>query len=96
MKEYGLKPTSLLGRLSQLKYSNDNFRLAEKYTITELCNVFGISRSTAYRLIDRYEKKGLEGLLDQFRAPGNHPNKTKQVVVDQLLQLKEKHKKWGA
>ena len=25
-----------------------------KYTITELCRVFGISRPTAYKLIDRF------------------------------------------
>ncbi len=52
--------------------------LTEKYTITELCKEFGVSRPTAYHLIARYEKKGIEGLLDQSRAPGNHPNKTKQ------------------
>ena len=36
-----------------------------KYTITELCKSFEISRPTAYRLIDRFEKKGYEGLREQ-------------------------------
>ena len=29
---------------------------AGKYTLTELCKAFEISRPTAYRLIDRFEK----------------------------------------
>ena len=33
-----------------------------KYTITELCRSFGISRPTAYKIIARFEKKGYEGL----------------------------------
>jgi len=70
--------------------------LSEQYTITELCNVFGISRVTGYRLIDRYEKMGIEGLLEQSRKPHNHPNKTNQEVIDQILYLKKKHKDWGA
>ena len=39
---------------------------------------------------------GIEGLRKQSRAPSNHPNKTKEEVIQKLLQLKEKHKKWGA
>lgn len=35
-----------------------------KYSITELCRSFEISRPTAYRLIDRFEKLGFEGLKD--------------------------------
>ena len=70
--------------------------LSEKYTITELCKEFGISRPSGYRLIDRYEEMGIEGLLEQTRAPSNHPNKTKEEVVNSILRLKDKHKKWGA
>ena len=70
--------------------------LTEKYTITELCNGFGISRPTAYRLIGRYEKLGLEGLRYQPKAPINHPNSTKEYVEKKILHLKEKHTRWGA
>ncbi len=38
--------------------------LSRNYTITELCSEFGISRPSGYRLIDRYEKMGIEGLLE--------------------------------
>jgi transposase InsO family protein len=70
--------------------------LTEKYTITELCNEFEISRPTGYRLIQRYEKSGIEGLLDQSRAPINHPNRTKDEIKNEILSLKGKYTKWGA
>jgi len=52
--------------------------LSGNYTISELCRFYGISRPSAYLLIGRYEKFGIEGLLDKSKAPGNHPNKTKE------------------
>ncbi|MCZ4410030.1 helix-turn-helix domain-containing protein [Cryomorphaceae bacterium 1068] len=67
-----------------------------KYTITELCRSFEISRPTAYRLIDRFEKLGFEGLKEQSRSPQNHPNSTPENIVESILKLKGKHKLWGA
>jgi transposase InsO family protein len=69
---------------------------SDKYTITELCKAFKISRPTAYRLINRFEKFGIEGLIEQSKAPRNHPNRTKKEVEEKILCLKEKHSKWGA
>jgi transposase InsO family protein len=70
--------------------------LSGSYTISELCRFYGISRPSAYLLIGRYEKLGIEGLLDKSKAPGNHPNKTKKEVEDRILSLKKQHKRWGA
>jgi transposase InsO family protein len=70
--------------------------LSYKYTITELCNAFEISRPSAYKLIHRYENFGIEGLLENSKAPRNHPNKTKDPVINKILSLKEKHPRWGA
>ncbi|WP_158447961.1 integrase core domain-containing protein [Aquimarina longa] len=67
-----------------------------KYTITELCKSFEISRPTAYKLIHRFENQGFEGLKEQSRKPGTHPNATDQKIVDCILKLKEKYKLWGA
>lgn len=67
-----------------------------KYTITELCKSFEISRPTAYKLISRFEKQGFEALREQSRAPGKHPNATSQNIVESILNLKKKHKLWGA
>jgi len=67
-----------------------------KYTITELCRSFEISRPTAYKLISRFEEQGFEGLKKQSRAPSNHPNATKENIVESILKLKKKYKLWGA
>jgi transposase InsO family protein len=68
----------------------------QKYSITELCKVFNISRPTAYKLISRFEKDGIEGLKEHSKAPKKHPNSTKDEVVKTILKLKDKHKLWGA
>jgi len=68
-----------------------------KYSITELCRAFEISRPTAYKIIARFESEGYEGLRELSRKPrGTHPNATDQKVVEGILKLKEKHKLWGA
>ena len=67
-----------------------------KYTITELCKNFEISRPTAYKLINRFEKQGFEALKEKSRTPKYHPNATKENIVDGILKLKKKHPRWGA
>ena len=67
-----------------------------KYTITELCKNFEISRPTAYKLIDRFEKQGYEGLREHSRTPRKHPNETKENIINNILKLKTKHPLWGA
>ena len=67
-----------------------------KYTITDLCEHFGISRPTAYKLIYRFEKMGFDGLRESSRAPRNHPNQTSKKITDSILNLKKKHPRWGA
>lgn len=70
--------------------------LTQKYTITELCRVFEISRPTAYKMISRYENSGIEGLKEKRKSPRNHPNRTKETVEKNILELKGKHVLWGA
>lgn len=67
-----------------------------KYTITELCKSFKISRPTAYKLISRFENQGYQGLKEQSTAPGKHPNATNENIVDSIVKLKKKYKLWGA
>ncbi len=69
---------------------------SDKYTITELCRSFEISRPTAYKLISRFEQQGFEGLKKLSRAPTNHPNATKENIVESILNLKAEYKLWGA
>ena len=47
-----------------------------KNTITSMAEMFNISRTTAHKYIERFEKYGLPGLLELSRAPRHVPNKT--------------------
>lgn len=65
------------------------------YSITELSVIYGVSRKTIYKWIDRYEDRGLDGLKDLGRAPINHPNQTDEAIIDRLVQTKLQHMSWG-
>lgn len=70
--------------------------LSRKYTFTELCKEFKISRPTVYKIIHSYENLGIEGLREHSKAPSNHPNQTKEFIVEKTLFLKAKYPQWGA
>ena len=37
--------------------------------VAELCREFGISRKTGYKIFDRYQECGVQGLTDRSRRP---------------------------
>ena len=43
--------------------------LSDSYTITEIANLFGVSRPTVYKYLERFKANGREGLADRNRAP---------------------------
>lgn len=65
------------------------------YTMAELCRSYAISRETGYKWVERYEQGGLLALPDRSRAPLNHPNQMGARVVQQLLELRRAHPRWG-
>ncbi len=38
------------------------------------CREFGISRKTGYKIVERYQECGLEGLTDRARRPHRYAN----------------------
>ena len=42
--------------------------------IAELCWEFGISRKTGYKICDRYQECGIQGLTDRSRRPYRYAN----------------------
>lgn len=66
-----------------------------RFTITELCRSFDISRPTAYKWIERFTERGLEGLEELERSPRNHPNKTAESIEKKIVSYRNKHKRWG-
>jgi len=54
-----------------------------KYTITELCKAFEISRPTAYKVISRFEREGYEGLRElSGKSKGKDRNSTEEGVIN--------------
>lgn len=59
--------------------------LREVFSISELCERFGISRKTGYKWIERYLRNGAAGLEDRSRRPRSAPNATAPQIVQALL-----------
>jgi transposase InsO family protein len=58
--------------------------------MTELCREFGISRKTGYKIFDRYQECGIEGLSDRSRR------QLPFQVENYILKVKREHASWGA
>jgi|SRR5688572_5496480 len=69
--------------------------LSKQRTIAGLCREFGISRTTAYKYLERYEQDGLEGLKERSRAPKVMPRETRREIRDLLIGARKTHPTWG-
>lgn len=47
-----------------------------RFTVTELCEQFGISRKTAYKHIERYNAGGAKALAPRSSRPHRSPSRT--------------------
>ena len=66
-----------------------------QWSMTELCERYGISRPTGYELLRRVDEEGAAGLRDRSRAPQSCPHRTPAEVERLILALRTKHG-WGA
>jgi len=64
--------------------------------MTELCQRFGISRKTGYKMLAKHADLGLAGLRDGSRAPKAHPNQTPPEVEAGVLRVRKAHPTWGS
>ena len=71
-------------------------RMKSGEKVTDLCKEFGISRKTAYKFIDRYEKQGPSGLHDVSRRPHFCPNETPEEIKSLIFNTKLERPTWGA
>lgn len=69
---------------------------AGRLSMTELCEQYGISRKTGYKLLGRYERDGPEGLRDHSRAARWHPNQTPAESEAAILRVRKAHPTWGS
>jgi putative transposase len=71
-------------------------RLLDGEKMAGLCEEFGISRKTGYKIYGRYKEVGLHGLTDRSRRPHRHANQLPMAVEKLIVRLKKEYPHWGA
>jgi transposase len=71
-------------------------RLLDGEKMAALCKEFGISRKTGYKIFDRYEDCGVQGLTDRSRRPYRHANQLPIQIETWIVRLKKDYPGWGA
>ncbi len=64
--------------------------------MSSLCREFGISRKTGYKIIDRYEECGFDGLSDRSRRPIRYANALPPQLEAAIVATKKEKPNWGA
>ncbi|MGH2606382.1 MAG: integrase core domain-containing protein [Anaerolineales bacterium] len=65
------------------------------FTFTELCALFGITRKTGYKWLERWKADGRPGLEDRSHAPHSCPHRMRKDVAAELLAIRRRHPSWG-
>src|SRR5438552_17135677 len=66
-----------------------------RFTVTDLCEQFGISRKTGYKHLDRYAATGLKGLEPRSHRPHQFPQRTDGAMEALILAERRLHRTWG-
>jgi transposase InsO family protein len=67
-----------------------------RYTMSELCRLYGISRKTGYKWAQRYGEEGVDGLKERSRRPHRCPRQTEARCEEALVAERRAHPRWGA
>lgn len=65
------------------------------WSMTELCERYGITRPTGYKWVERWRTGGDVGLVDRPRTPSTCPHRTSPAVEARVLQARRRYQ-WGA
>ena len=66
-----------------------------QWTMTDLCERYGISRKAGYARLQRFEEEGEAGLEDRSRAPRSCPHRTAEEL-EAIILAERKVARWGA
>lgn len=64
------------------------------HSVTELAEIYQLSRRVVYKWLDRYQAEGVSGLQDRRRAPRSNPQQTSPEIVAALIAARQRWK-WG-
>ncbi len=69
-------------------------RLIEGEAMTDLCQEFGVSRKTGYKIFNRYKEEGIQALDDRSRRPEvEYPLRDRDALVTLCGRICMHHKK---
>lgn len=63
--------------------------------VAALCRLYGISRKTGYKWLERFREGGLANLEDRSHAAHRQPRRIAEPVERRLIQARRKHPSWG-
>jgi putative transposase len=69
--------------------------LKDEYDFRALCERYGVSRKTGYKLLNRYQLEGEQAFEERSHNRHHHPNKISHEIASYLLELKYRYPKWG-
>jgi len=64
-------------------------------TFTDLCRLYGITRTTGYKWLHRAEQSGLDYLQELSRRPHSCPHATPPELTARFLEARRHHPSWG-
>jgi transposase InsO family protein len=68
----------------------------DRFTMSELCARYGVSRRIGYKWLARYEAEGRSGLADRSHVAHHCPHKIQATMEDLLITARIAHPHWGA
>lgn len=78
---------------AKLKFSS--LAATGRFTVTELCKDFGVSRKTGYKWLRRYAAEGAAGLHERSRRPHGCAHHTAEKIERLVLRERRRHPSWG-
>jgi transposase InsO family protein len=67
----------------------------ERFTLTELCEQFGISRKTGYKHLKRCALGGFKALAPRSSRPLHSPARTDEAITALIVAERRLHRTWG-
>lgn len=71
-------------------------RLLDGEKMSHLCDEYGISRKTGYKIWNRYQQVGAYAMVDRSRKPHRYANQLPEQIERTIVRLKKEKPLWGA
>ena len=91
-----MKYYQLIRDMSKFNLRIQIVKKAKGINISESARIFGTTRKTVRKWVNRYEEKGLRGLKDLSRAPKNIPHKMKTEDEERIIEIRKRHRRFGS